>query len=64
VTRAWIEAAIVLGNDPTAKVRCPVCADAELAVSDVYPTPEAPVFERYMQCPTCKARNVMRMNRR
>lgn len=61
---AWLDAAIVLGNDATAKVRCPVCADADLVVSDVYPASDAHIFERYLECPSCKARNVMRMNRR
>ncbi|MDB4956214.1 MAG: hypothetical protein JWO36_3783 [Myxococcales bacterium] len=63
-SQKWIDAAIVLGRDPTAKVRCPVCDDAELVVRDIYPTPEADVFERYLECPKCGSRNIMRMKRR
>jgi len=62
-SRKWINAAIVLGRDPAARVRCPVCDDADLEVRDVYPSPSSDVFERYLQCPKCHAVNIMRMKR-
>jgi phage FluMu protein Com len=52
----WISAGITLGNDPAAKVKCPQCGDADLAVFDA-------VFdggtERWMQCPACHALNTL-----
>lgn len=63
MSRKWIDAAIVLGKDSTAKVQCPVCEAAELTVRDVFPTPDTDVFERYLECPNCGARNVMRKKR-
>jgi DNA-directed RNA polymerase subunit RPC12/RpoP len=63
MSKKWIDAAIVLGKDPTATVQCPVCEAAELTVRDVFPTSDADVFERYLECPNCGARNVMRKKR-
>jgi DNA-directed RNA polymerase subunit RPC12/RpoP len=60
-TSRWRDAAIVLGRDPTAKVTCPVCGEHELQVRDVYPFRGADMFERYLECPSCKSRNIMRM---
>jgi DNA-directed RNA polymerase subunit RPC12/RpoP len=62
-SRKWIDAAIVLGKDPDAKVQCPVCGIAELTVRDVFPTPDADVLERYLECSNCAARNIMRKRR-
>jgi transcriptional regulator NrdR family protein len=62
-SKKWLDAAIVLGRDPAAKVRCPVCEHEYLTVRDVYPTPDSDVFERYLECPNCKSRNIMRMKR-
>jgi DNA-directed RNA polymerase subunit RPC12/RpoP len=59
--KLWLDAAMILGRDPSAKVRCPVCAAADLIVRDVYPSLDADVFERYLECPSCKSRNIMRM---
>jgi C4-type Zn-finger protein len=63
-SKKWLDAAILLGNDPSAKVRCPVCEDADLSVHDIYPVPDAAKFERYMECPSCHARNIMLMKRK
>jgi len=62
-SKKWLDAAIVLGRDPTAKVRCPVCEHEYLTVRDVYPTPDSDVFERYLECSNCKSRNILRMKR-
>jgi len=62
-SKKWLDAAIVLGRDPTAKVRCTVGDHEYLLVRDVYPTPDSDVFERYLECSNCKSRNIMRMKR-
>lgn len=62
-SKKWLEAATVLGNDPTAKVRCPVCEHEYLTVLDAYPEPHSDLFEKYLECPNCKSRNIMRMKR-
>lgn len=62
-SKKWLDAAIVLGRDPTAKVRCPVCESEYLTVRDVYPDPDSDNFERYLECPNCRSRNIMRMKR-
>jgi uncharacterized C2H2 Zn-finger protein len=60
--KAWVEAATILGAEPTAMVKCPVCGQADL---DVHDEPIASVperrWERYLTCPRCGARNVMLM---
>jgi len=56
----WVEAARVLGRTPTELVRCPACENANLTVEDVFPHPNAEVFERYMECPACGASNALR----
>jgi len=56
----WLQAGIVLGRDRTANVPCPVCGEAQLAVTDVA-IKNTDKFERYMSCPVCKATNVMLM---
>ena len=63
LAKRWLDAATILGRDPTAKVPCPVCAEANLSVRDVYPQPDAEVFERYLECSSCGGRTVMRMKK-
>jgi DNA-directed RNA polymerase subunit RPC12/RpoP len=60
--KAWVEAAKILGVDPLAKVKCPVCGQAYLDVHDeaISSEPERR-HERYLTCPRCGARNVMLM---
>ena len=60
-SKQWLAAGITLGRDPSATVMCPVCGIAELSVRDIYPTPDSEVFERYLECSNCEARNVLRM---
>ena len=60
-TKKWVEAAKILGRDPSRNVVCPVCGEANLVVADV-PTPGNEVeFERYLRCPSCHAVNIMKM---
>jgi hypothetical protein len=61
VKRTWVDAAITLGHDPAAHVTCPTCGEANLVVHDVFPEPRGRAFERYLDCPACKTRNVLRM---
>jgi uncharacterized C2H2 Zn-finger protein len=63
VTAKWIEAAKVLGRDPSAKVPCPVCDFASLEVREVPNPANEAEFERYLQCPSCGAVNIMRMRK-
>ena len=56
----WIDAGIILGNNPTAKVTCPECNHNYLDVSDVYIAGEKS-FERFLVCPRCKERSILRM---
>jgi hypothetical protein len=60
-TERWVDAAILLADDPSAKVRCPRCRSADLEVTDV--DAGGNVFERLMRCPNCGVFNAMRMNR-
>lgn len=61
--KAWIEAAKILGTDPTGLVPCPVCREANLAVQDVH-VEGSNKFERIMQCPSCGSRTIMLMTRK
>lgn len=54
----WIEAGIVLADDPDAKVMCPVCANDFLRVEDVE-HPDGTLFDRYLRCETCGAEEVL-----
>lgn len=60
--KRWIEAAVILGTDPTARVRCPERGDGFLTVHDEPFTHDPTQIERYLSCEVCGARNVMRVN--
>ncbi len=62
ITKKWIAAGKILAVDPTAKVRCPVCGEADLIATDV-PVEGGKKFERIMRCPNCGARNILLMNK-
>ena len=59
--RAWLEAAKVLAADPRREVRCPENDDGFLAVHDEVAVADPTMMERYLICPVCGARNVLRM---
>jgi hypothetical protein len=61
ITKAWIAAGKILGNDPKALVLCPVCETEYLVIQDV-PDINSNKFERIMSCPNCGARNILLMN--
>ena len=58
-----VDTAITLGRDPAARVMCPMCGKAKIVVRDVFPEPGGRDFERYLDCPACNARSVLRMKR-
>ena len=55
VGKAWLDAGIALGKDPTLHVPCPVCGEANLAVQDVY-VEGSNSSERILRCPSCGSR--------
>lgn len=64
-SQRWIDAAVVLGKDPTAKVLCPQNEDAYLEAWDqVLGNDEGGQrFARHLRCPICGAYNEMLMRR-
>jgi C4-type Zn-finger protein len=63
----WINAAIVLGRNPSAKVSCPVCGEANLMAKDIpfegiQVEGAAQKFERVLYCQNCGAKNYLLMN--
>lgn len=58
-SRAWIEAGKILARDPEVKVRCPICGEEYLKVTDQPHGPESNHFDRYMRCPRCGATEVL-----
>jgi predicted RNA-binding Zn-ribbon protein involved in translation (DUF1610 family) len=54
---SWVDVAVIIGRDPNALLLCPECGEANLLVQDVEC---AYGMERYVECPKCKAYNVMR----
>ena len=56
LAQRWIDAAIILGNNPDANVLCPECGHANLEVIDA---PTGDRLDRYLSCPSCKRYNVM-----
>lgn len=63
VTSKWIEAGRLLSENPDAKVTCPNCERAILEVHDILFEQDPTVFERYMTCHACGARNVLRIKK-
>ena len=61
--RAWVEAANLLGRNPDAKVRCPVCGNDFITVRDVDVENE-PIFDRYLRCNSCGTISVISRMRR
>lgn len=62
-SKKWLEAGIVLGEDPGAKVLCPECAQSELEVQDIRSEFEPELIERIIRCPVCGKYNALRMRR-
>lgn len=63
VTCRWIEAGKLLADNPGVLVACPECGNANLCVVD-HRSQDAPaVVERELRCPSCGARNFLRLLR-
>ena len=58
--RRWIEAAKILAVDPKAAVACPKCGQAILQIIDAG---DAEITDRHMQCPLCRAHEVMTLRK-
>lgn len=63
ITLLWIEAGKLLSDDPVALISCPVCANENLQVTDRRSAETSNVVEREMYCPSCGARNFLRLLR-
>jgi hypothetical protein len=58
-SKRWIEAGVILAENPEAYVPCPVCAEGRLEVEDA-PHPGAPErLDRYLRCVSCGAQEVL-----
>lgn len=55
---SWVQAGIILGNDPTEKVCCPDCSNELLSVKDIF-VAGIKKFERVMYCKECGAKNIL-----
>jgi len=60
-SKRWIQAGVTLAREAKARVKCPVCQQAELDIQDQLLGDGR--FERHMRCPRCGAYNSMLMNR-
>ena len=63
ITLQWIEAGKLLADDHATLVPCPVCANGNLHVTDHRSTETPNIVEREMHCPSCGARNFLRLVR-
>ena len=57
--KAWVEAATILLEDKSLRVKCPECGNSELTVFDVVFSPRE--FERHLHCSGCKASTAIRV---
>ncbi|GKX62443.1 hypothetical protein [Pragia fontium] len=62
ITKRWVDAAIALKADSTAKTLCPVCQQGFLKVQDVKNKANPLEFERHLTCDTCGAYSSLRMS--
>ena len=59
----WINAATVLGNDPTSEILCPKCGEGNLKVYDITIS-DWDKFERMLYCTKCNAVNFILMRKK
>ena len=62
-TLLWIEAGKLIAENPAALVACPVCGSSNLSVTDHRRAVASPELERELCCPSCGARNFLRLIR-
>jgi hypothetical protein len=59
VDRRWVEAGVILAENPDAYVECPVCTESTLEVEDI-PNPKDPkLFDRHIRCSNCGAEQIL-----
>jgi len=63
MNQKWLDAAKVLGRDSSEKVVCPECGHLYLQVMDIQSNVNPLDFERYLSCPDCNARSILKMKR-
>ena len=63
ITLKWIEAGKLIAKNPDEKVKCPQCGSADLTVTDYHLDNNSSEMSRYMQCPLCKAQNILKLRR-
>lgn len=62
--KEWIDAAKLLAENPTIPVICPECRTRIIEVVEV-DSPTNPLdIERYLTCPHCKVKTILRMKRK
>jgi len=59
VRTRWLEAARLLGEDPSQVVVCPVCLTGTLNVIDAVYADDATRMDRQLVCNKCNATNVI-----
>jgi len=59
-SKKWLEAAKILGKDPSQRVVCPECGIGHLQVKDE-PIVNWNKIDRYLICDNCEKWNVMTM---
>jgi hypothetical protein len=60
---SWVQAAIILGNNPEEKVLCPICENQLIHVEDIGFDDEYENFERKFGCKSCGQYNYLRMRK-
>lgn len=63
ITLLWIEVGKLLAENPDSLLLCPICAQDDLLVKDSHCSENPSVIEREMSCPSCGARNYLRLVR-
>jgi DNA-directed RNA polymerase subunit RPC12/RpoP len=62
-TQRWIKAGTLIANNPECLVKCPECQKEFLEIEDIRADNNPELLERHMKCPSCGARNVLRLRR-
>lgn len=61
LSKKWIEIGLKLSENPTLKIKCPVCEKGYIEVVDK-PIPSTNKKDRYLICNNCKSWNVITMD--
>lgn len=63
IRQRWIDAGLILGNDPSARVACPACGEGLLTVED-RPTSSDHYPDRVLRCEKCSESAFLHGSRR